>query len=328
VWEARPSREVRSGVAVRANGQAFDAEFTLSTLETEDTREHTIVLRDVSQRKETEALLRARTASLAETLEELRAVNEQLSERSRELERAMGTRSRFYAAMSHELRTPINAILGYSSLLMDGIFGPLNDNQKGSLERARLAAHHLLELVNDILDLSKIEAGKVELKLEPVAFPDLIEELLATVTPLADEHGVELQLESSPDRALSDPRRIRQILLNLLSNAIKFGERRPVRVTTGRGEGDCIVIEVRDHGPGIAAEDQERIFEEFVQLETENKPGTGLGLPISRRLAELLGGSLTVRSEPGQGSTFRLTIPPVHGEPSACAPELTAQATE
>jgi signal transduction histidine kinase len=294
---------------VRADGERFPIEYTLSTLRLDDAREFTVILRDVSERRQHEALLQARTESLSSTLEELRTANEQLAEQSRDLEKAMGTRNRFYASMSHELRTPINAILGYSSLILEGIFGEVSEDQRSSIERTFLAAQHLLELVNDILDLSKVEAGKMELKLEPVVLPDLIEELFATVAPLAQEHGVKLVLDTRKDEVLSDPRRVRQILLNLLSNAIKFGDKKPVRVTSRRDREGALVIEVHDQGLGIARDDQERIFEEFVQLENQGAPGTGLGLPISRRLAELLGGSLTVTSRLGGGSVFRLMLP-------------------
>jgi signal transduction histidine kinase len=214
--------------------------------------------------------------------------------------------------MSHELRTPINAVLGYSTLLLENIYGPLNDKQKEGIERTHKAAKHLLELVNDVLDLSKIEAGKIELRLQPVMLPTLIDDLFVTVRPLADQFGSTLSIETSPGpiRIISDPRRVRQILLNLLSNAIKFGRGKPIRVTCQAREDGGVLIEVADQGEGIAPEDQERIFQEFVQLgKTQLNEGTGLGLPISRRLAELLRGQLTVESRIGEGSTFRLTLP-------------------
>jgi signal transduction histidine kinase len=215
--------------------------------------------------------------------------------------------------MSHELRTPINAVLGYSTLLLERIYGPLNDKQVEGIERTQKAARHLLELVNDVLDLSKIEAGKIDLRLQPVEFPALIEELFVTVRPLADEHGSSLSIENRAGEVLkvvSDPRRVRQILLNLLSNAIKFGNGRPITVVCDRIEEGGVAVEVSDQGDGISREDQEKIFHEFVQLgKTQLQDGTGLGLPISRRLAELLRGSLTVRSSVGQGSTFRLQLP-------------------
>src|SRR5213075_1549637 len=145
----------------------------------------------------------------------------------------MSSRSRFYASMSHELRTPINAVLGYSTLLLENIYGPLNEKQTEGIQRTQRAAKHLLELVNDVLDLSKIEAVKIDLRLQPVSFPTIIEELFVTVRPLADKYGSKLALafEGAPITIVSDPRRVRQILLNLLSNAIKFGRAKPIRVT-------------------------------------------------------------------------------------------------
>jgi PAS domain S-box-containing protein len=303
---------VREAVGVRAGGERFPAEFSASSLTVGSERVHTLILRDISERRRAEEALRAQAVSLANTTEELRVLNEELNRRTIELERAMGARSRFYASMSHELRTPINAILGYSSLLLDDIYGPLNEQQTASIERTHKAANHLLELVNDILDLSKIEAGKMELQLESVGFPELVQDLFVTVAPFAEQHGVTLSLEtrSEPFTIVSDARRVRQIVLNLLSNAIKFGGGKPVRVVSGRREDGGLLVEVVDQGEGIAPEDQEKIFDEFVQLEQgQNTQGTGLGLPISRRLAELLGGSLTVVSAQGEGSTFTLSLP-------------------
>jgi signal transduction histidine kinase len=231
--------------------------------------------------------------------------------------------------MSHELRTPINAILGYNTLLLDGIYGPLDEQQQRGIERTHKAARHLLELVNDVLDLSKIEAGKFELSMQPTAFPALIDDLFVTVRPLADEHGCTLTLEHRGDSvvAYTDPRRVRQILLNLLSNAIKFGHDGPIHVSSTADDG-WLDIAVQDRGPGIAPADLPRIFDEFVQLEHAGREpraqasGTGLGLPISKRLALLLGGTLDAESVQGDGSTFRLRLPIV--EP----PDLAVQTQE
>jgi signal transduction histidine kinase len=298
---------------VRSSGEEFPVEASVSCLALPAERVFTVIARDVSERVRAEDALRQQAAALAQSTEELREVNQELHLRQVALENAMSSRSRFYASMSHELRTPINAILGYSALLLDNIYGPLTPQQTNGIERANRAAKHLLELVNDILDLSKIEAGKVELEPQPVTFPDLVQELFVTVRPLADEHGSALELHDDGEaRVTSDPRRVRQILLNLLSNAIKFGGGQPIEVLCRpRGDGG-VEIEVVDHGEGIPPEDHEKIFEEFVQLAQPNQDqGTGLGLPISRRLAVLLGGSLEVESEPGQGSTFRLVLPAV-----------------
>jgi signal transduction histidine kinase len=267
-----------------------------------------------------ELALQEQATSLEQAMTELKALNDELGERQAELERAMAARSRFYASMSHELRTPINAVLGYSTLLLENIYGPLNEKQAEGITRTHKAAKHLLELVNDVLDLSKIEAGKIDLRLQPVHFPTLIDDLFVTVRPLADQHQSHLALEhdGEPMKVVSDPRRVRQILLNLLSNAIKFGQGKPIRVASKPQPDGGIVIEVTDEGEGIAGADQEKIFDEFVQLgKTQLTEGTGLGLPISRRLAEMLHGTLAVESELGQGSTFRLSLPASAEQPSS-----------
>jgi signal transduction histidine kinase len=284
------------------------------------------LLRD-SQKRELE--LEHRTSLLeaeARSAAKLSQMNEELHRRQLALEQAMGARNRFYASMSHELRTPINAVIGYSTLMLDNIYGPLNTKQKEGLQRTLKAARHLLELVNDVLDLSKIEAGKIELTLQPVMWPALVEDLFITVRPLADEYGstLTLEMEGDPFNIISDPRRVRQILLNLLSNAIKFGEGKPIRVACKRTQNGGVQLEVRDEGVGIAQEDIPRIFEEFVQVSESKQPGTGLGLPISRRLAQLLDGSLTVDSTPAVGSTFRLTLPASVEDNYTPAPELSA----
>jgi PAS domain S-box-containing protein len=312
--ESAAGVQPHSFTARRANGVSFPIEASVSCLDTSEGRTYTLIVRDISDRERHEAALREQAESLAESARELKSLNEELHHRQLDLERAMTARSRFYASMSHELRTPINAVLGYSTLLLERIYGPLNEKQAEGIERTQKAARHLLELVNDVLDLSKIEAGKIDLRLQPVEFPSLIDDLFVTVRPLADEHGSTLALEikgDAPIRVVSDPRRVRQILLNLLSNAIKFGKGRPISVLCSRTDDGGALVEVIDQGEGISKEDQERIFHEFVQLgKTQLQDGTGLGLPISRRLAELLDGELSVDSAPDRGSTFRLRLPP------------------
>jgi len=284
------------------------------------------LLREAEKR---ELELEHRTSMLeaeARSASKLTQMNEELHRRQVALEQAMGARNRFYASMSHELRTPINAVIGYSTLMLDNIYGPLNVKQKEGLQRTLKAARHLLELVNDVLDLSKIEAGKIELSLQPVMFPSLIEDLFVTVRPLADEYGstLGLEMEGPSFNVVSDPRRVRQVVLNLLSNAIKFGEGKPITVSCKQTEDHGVEIAVTDQGVGIAPEDIPRIFEEFVQVSESKQPGTGLGLPISRRLAQLLDGSLTVCSTPGEGSTFRLTLPASLEDDLAAEPALSA----
>jgi PAS domain S-box-containing protein len=318
---SQPDAEhVLSFAGVRASGEHFPVEATVSCLDVRGRRSYTLIVRDISERKRAEEALHRQAESLAQAMTDLKALNQELGERQAELERAMAARSRFYASMSHELRTPINAVLGYSTLLLENIYGPLNEKQAEGITRTHKAAKHLLELVNDVLDLSKIEAGKIDLRLQPVSFPQLIDDLFVTVRPLADQYGSPLSLEhdGAPLRIISDPRRVRQILLNLLSNAIKFGRGKPIVVRSAATADGGVVIEVHDEGEGIAIADMEKIFDEFVQLgKTQLTEGTGLGLPISRRLAEMLSGKLEVESEPGVESTFRLTLPPTAELPEA-----------
>jgi PAS domain S-box-containing protein len=318
--EAVPAGHVLSFSGLRETGEEFPIEATASCLDVRGRRTYTLIVRDISERRRAEQALKEQADSLAKAMTELKGLNDELGERQAELERAMAARSRFYASMSHELRTPINAVLGYSTLLLENIYGPLNEKQAEGITRTHKAAKHLLELVNDVLDLSKIEAGKIDLRLQPVHFPQLIDDLFVTVRPLADQYGSPLALEheGEPLKVVSDPRRLRQILLNLLSNAIKFGRSKPINVHSTPTADGGIVVEVRDEGEGIAAVDLEKIFDEFVQLgKTQLTEGTGLGLPISRRLAEMLHGTLEVESEPGVGSVFRLTLPASGETPAA-----------
>jgi signal transduction histidine kinase len=299
---------LRSKVAVFVDLSRKTGQLERQSRQLRDAERRGLELRHAAELAEAEAHNAERMMLINE---QLRTANEKLRARQAELERAMGARSRFYASMSHELRTPINAVLGYTTLMLDEIYGPLTVRQADSLKRVEKAAKHLLELVNDVLDLSKIEAGRIELHVEPVTFPSLIEDLFVSVRPLADENGIALSCvhQGEPHTITTDPRRVRQIVLNLLSNAIKFGDGKPVNVCTSRREDGGIEILVRDQGIGIAPEHMSRIFEEFVQLARSDEQGTGLGLPISRRLAEFLGGSLNVESEVGAGSTFRLELP-------------------
>jgi signal transduction histidine kinase len=253
------------------------------------------------------ALLHARTREQADTL----------AQQAEELERAMTERSRFFATMSHELRTPINAVIGYSQLLVEGTFGEMPAEQRQIVEKVTRSAMHLLELINDILDISKIEAGKLEFFFEPTDLVRLVHDTLTSVQLQADSKGLALEVLAPDDLLIeTDPARVRQVLLNLFSNAVKFTDDGGVTISLVPDGGSdceaspCVAIRVTDTGPGIAPEDQERIFEEFEQTESAiSRGGTGLGLAISRKLAELLGGSLAVESEVGAGATFVFTLP-------------------
>ncbi|HEX2188010.1 MAG TPA: hybrid sensor histidine kinase/response regulator [Longimicrobiaceae bacterium] len=242
----------------------------------------------------------------AESREQARALEEQAIR----LERAMSDRSRFFASMSHELRTPINAILGYGQLLREGVYGALEEKQEDAAERLVTSARHLLELVNDVLDISKLEAGKLEVIPEPTDLAELLRDMASTLELQARDKGLELRVET-PDGfpMTTDPARVRQIVLNLLSNAVKFTDRGEVRLEMERN-GAWVEVRVADTGPGIAVEDQQRVWDEFEQTASAvSRGGTGLGLAISRRLAALLGGTLSLDSHPGEGSTFTLRLP-------------------
>jgi PAS domain S-box-containing protein len=283
-----------------------------------------IVFRDTTEQtaarqqlEEQAAELEAQTVQLATQADELALQRDELEARATEratvlerLREVVASRSRFYASMSHEIRTPINAILGYNDLLLAGVYGELTPEQTAGVQRAQIAARHLRELVDDILDLSKIESGKIGIAADDLVLSTLVSEVVATVEPLAREHDTPMDCRLDDDIVIrSDARRVRQILLNLLSNAVKFGAGQPVTVTTGRLGERSVFIEVRDRGRGIAPDRIQHIFEEFVQLDSLSEGGTGLGLSISKRLAAALGGSLAAASTVGVGSTFTLTVP-------------------
>jgi signal transduction histidine kinase len=237
-------------------------------------------------------------------------LNQKARAQARDLERAITERSRFFASLSHELRTPINAVIGYNHLLREEIFGPLNERQAEAIEKGNRSAQHLLELVDDILDISKIEAGKLEIFPEEVDLAGLLLDTATTLQIQARQKEIALGIHV-PDSftAHTDAARVRQIVLNLLSNAVKFTQDGRVDLWLEADGEETVVIRVSDTGPGIPPEDHDRIFEEFEQGRGGGSGGTGLGLAISRRLAELLGGHLSVESQVGTGSTFTLSLP-------------------
>jgi signal transduction histidine kinase len=250
-----------------------------------------------------------------ERTHELQVALEQLAEKTRELEVASKHKSDFLANMSHELRTPLNAIVGFSQVLKERLFGEVNDKQEEYLDDILSSADHLLALINDILDLSKVEAGQVELETGLFSLREALERGVVMVRERASKNRVRLVLELDPavDLVEGDERRIRQVVFNLLSNAVKFtpaGGQVDVSATRRDGE---VLVAVTDTGPGIAAEDQARIFEEFQQAKSdgngERPEGTGLGLALSKSLVELHGGRIWVESQPGHGSTFTFTLP-------------------
>jgi PAS domain S-box-containing protein len=229
----------------------------------------------------------------------------------REREAAMLSRDRFFAMASHELRTPVSTVMLYNDLLLGDMYEPLTPQQREAVERSQGSARHLLDLINDLLDLSRLESGRMEVRREPLELAELLDGVVAELTPVAAQYGstLVLQIASRPLELSGDARRIRQIVVNLLSNAMKFGEGRPIRVHAAYDAEGAITVEVADQGTGIAAHDLPRIWEDFVQLGDPDGAGTGLGLPMARRLADLLGAELQVTSTPGAGSTFRLRLP-------------------
>jgi protein-histidine pros-kinase len=253
---------------------------------------------------------------LKDALRDREAVIEELRTTNVELAHANQAKDRFLANMSHELRTPLNAIIGYAGVQLMGLVGPLTDDQRMQMRSIEASGNHLLSLINGILDLAKIEAGKIDVAREPVDCPDLLDEIVASLRPLAEEKGLALSVVAPPAGFMveSDRRMLSQILLNLAGNAIKFTERGGVAITIEllSDGSDCVRFAVRDTGIGIDAGARTRVFGAFEQIVGQAKPrqpGTGLGLHISQRLAVLLGGHVDFVSEPGTGSTFWLDLP-------------------
>jgi protein-histidine pros-kinase len=279
----------------RKDGTEFAVEISLSPLETEDGTLVSSAIRDISDRKRFE---------------------QALQEKNLELANANQAKDHFLATMSHELRTPLNAIIGFTGTMLMKLPGPLTPDQEKQLRMVQTSGKHLLALINDLLDLAKIEAGKVELLFEQINCRDVLEEVAASMLPMANEKGLSLEVTTARGDAIvrADRRALSQIVLNLTSNAIKFTERGGVRLGVARRVGDgCLLFSVSDSGIGIRAEDQAKLFMAFSQVDPLNQlrpKGTGLGLHLSQKLAVLLGGQIGFESEHGKGSTFTLVLPP------------------
>ena len=279
---------------LRKDGVEFPVEISLSPLETEDGLLATAAIRDVTERKRFEA--------------ELREANVQLEAASR-------AKDRFLANMSHELRTPLNAILGYTGTLLMGLPGPLNEVQTKQLRTVQTSGKHLLSLINDLLDLARIESGKIEMRAEPIECRDLLEDIAVGLRPLADAKAIELEVVAATGRIVNcDRRALRQILINLANNAIKFTDRGVVRLILTRepdDRGAVVRFSVADTGCGIQTSDQARLFAAFEQVGGEGAhpyEGTGLGLYICKTLATLLDAAIGFESEFGRGSVFTLEL--------------------
>ena len=245
--------------------------------------------------------------------------NVRLEERSQQITEANMAKSRFLANVSHELRTPLNAIVGYNALALSGLYGDVTTEHRNAHDRIRRAADHLLRVVNDVLDLSKIEVGRMEVDVRTITVEPLLEGVISIVEPVAEAKGVRIDLVVSRDlpSVNTDPRHVRQILMNLATNAIKFTERGSITIAAKLGEdadAGRVLIAIEDTGIGIASRDLGRIFDEFEQVRPNARGdsiarGTGLGLAVSRKLARLVGGDVRVESHFGTGSRFTLVVP-------------------
>ena len=299
--------EVVSGKISSERGEGFAIVSVLHDLTREAENERLFeALKKLNE--ELEERIRAATADLAEQ-------NARLQWQSQELERANRLKSEFLASMSHELRTPINALIGYAALLLDGVLGEITPTQRDALTRARAAAEHLLALINDILDLAKIEAGKMPLNVQEVSLGAVTREVAQQMEPLVHKKGLRFQTAVSDDCPviLSDRTKVKQILLNLVSNAVKFTNEGTVTVGVECTPSDGgVAIKVSDTGIGIRSEDLDAIWEDFRQVDqsrTREHGGTGLGLSITRKLLDRLGGRVAVESEYGKGTTFTVWLP-------------------
>jgi signal transduction histidine kinase/uncharacterized protein (UPF0335 family) len=240
---------------------------------------------------------------------------DEIQDKSRQLEVVSQHKSQFLANMSHELRTPLNAILGYTELMADGAYGEPSEKMLGILKRLEANGKHLLGLINDVLDLSKIEAGQLVLELSDYSVQDIAQTVRSTLEPLASDKKLAFKVEMASELppGHGDGRRLTQVLINLVGNAIKFTDAGEVAIKAYANNGS-FYVSVRDTGPGISAADQAKLFQEFQQADnaiTRKKGGTGLGLAISKRIIEMHGGRIWVESQPGQGSTFTFTLPVV-----------------
>ncbi len=280
----------------RKDGSEFPVEIMLSPIKTHAGQLVVSAIRDITERKEFERELQAKNAALEE---------------------AALAKDRFMASMSHELRTPLNAIIGFTGTLLMKLPGPLTPEQEEQLRIIQGSARHLLSLINDVLDLAKVQSGKVDVHFEPVNAHQVVDEITVSLRAGAEQKGLrlDLHLPREPITVTTDQRALRQILTNLVNNAIKYTERGSICVElerVARDERPCVEFRVVDTGIGIAREDQRRIFDPFEQVDestTRRFQGVGLGLYLSGRLASLLGGRITVESEPGRGSTFALSLP-------------------
>jgi PAS domain S-box-containing protein len=299
VFDTGKSMNIEEKMLVR--GREFDNSTSLNPVLDHGGRVIAVagIVRDITERKQAEEVMKKKASEL-----------EKLNIRLQDLDRL---KSVFLASMSHELRTPLNSIIGFTSLIIDGMVGEINEEQRKQLTIVKSSSNHLLSMINDILDIAKIEAGKVELSLEEFGLENEITEVIELFSPIADLKGIEILRDTTEGITLfSDKRRLKQVLINLISNAVKFTDRGSVKLIARVMGDDTLEVKVVDTGIGITAEDISKLFAPFQQVDsalTKKHEGTGLGLHLSKNLVKLLGGEISVKSEYGTGSEFTFNIP-------------------
>ncbi len=294
------------GYHKKRDGTVFPVEITSS----DGLAIYTSFIRDISERQMAEAELQKYREHLEDLVSTRTAELEVAKDRAESADRL---KSAFLANMSHELRTPLNSIIGFTGIILQGLVGPLNDEQQKQLGMVRGSSLHLLNLINDVLDISKIEAGQLQVVCAPFDMRTMLEKVIQALTPLAENKKLTLDAKIAPEvgTLVSDRRRVEQILINLVNNAVKFTDQGQIHVQCLASD-DHLIVQVRDTGMGIKPENMKDMFKPFHQIDigtARRFEGTGLGLSICQKLAELLGGEIQVASEWGKGSTFTCILP-------------------